>query len=105
MRRLPGVISLLMDSPATAIGMDLSVKIARLVEERGWNQEDLARIAGINRHTVREILKHGEGRRLRNDTVKKCAEALGLVVAELREWPLDKLLPRHAGETCWNWIP
>ncbi len=78
--------------------MDLSVKIARLVEERGWNQEDLARIAGINRHTVREILKHGEGRRLRNDTVKKCAEALGLVVAELREWPLDKLLPRMRGE-------
>jgi len=74
--------------------MDLAGKIARLVEERGWNQEDFARIAKLNRHTVREILKHGEGRRLRNATVKQCAEALGLEVSELRNMPLERLLPR-----------
>jgi transcriptional regulator with XRE-family HTH domain len=77
--------------------MDLAAKIARLVEERGWNQEDFARIAKLNRHTIREILKNGEGRRLRNATVKQCAEALGLEVNELRQWPLERLLPRmHA---------
>ena len=30
---------------------DLANKIARLVEERGWNQEDFARIANLNRHS------------------------------------------------------
>jgi transcriptional regulator with XRE-family HTH domain len=74
--------------------MDLAAKIARLVEERGWNQEDFARIAKLNRHTVREILKHGEGRRLRNATVKQCADALGLEVSELRSITLERLLPR-----------
>jgi transcriptional regulator with XRE-family HTH domain len=77
--------------------MDLAAKIARLVEERGWNQEDFARIAKLNRHTIREIIKNGEGRRLRNATVKQCAEALGLEVNELREWPLERLLSRMHG--------
>ncbi len=77
--------------------MDLAAKIARLVEERGWNQEDFARIAQLNRHTIREILKSGSDRRLRNATVKQCAEALGLEVNELREQPLERLLARmHA---------
>ncbi len=75
----------------------MAAKIARLVEERGWNQEDFARIAQINRHTVREIIKHGQGRRLRNATVKQCAEALGLEVNELRELPLERLLARMHG--------
>jgi transcriptional regulator with XRE-family HTH domain len=83
-----------MDGPTSPQGLDLAAKIARLVEERGWNQEDFARIAKLNRHTVREILKHGEGRRLRNATVKQCAEALGLEVSELRNIALDRLLPR-----------
>src|SRR5580658_2722275 len=86
-----------MDGLITPRSMDLAAKIARLVEERGWNQEDFARIAKLNRHTVREILKHGEGRRLRNATVKQCAEALGLEVNELHEWPLERLLPRMKG--------
>jgi transcriptional regulator with XRE-family HTH domain len=77
---------------------DLAGKIARLVEERGWNQEDFARIANLNRHTVREIVKNGSGRRLRNATVSQCAAALGLQVNELRDLPLERLLPRMHGQ-------
>jgi transcriptional regulator with XRE-family HTH domain len=77
----------------------LAGKIARLVEERGWNQEDFARIANLNRHTVREIVKNGGGRRLRNATVSQCAAALGLHVNELRDLPLERLLPRMHGQT------
>src|SRR5262245_33079003 len=75
----------------------LAAKIARLVEERGWNQEDFARIANLNRQTVRQILQKGGGRRLRNATVLACARALGLTVSELRTLPLDRLLPRMHG--------
>jgi hypothetical protein len=85
-----------MDGP-NASRSDLAGKIARLVEERGWNQEDFARIADLNRHTVREIVKNGGGRRLRNATVSQCAAALGLHVNELRDLPLDRLLPRMHG--------
>lgn len=84
-------------SPSTA-GAELANKIARLVEERGWNQEDFARIARLNRHTVRQILHGGPKRQLRNVTVSKCAEALGLTVSELRNLPLERLLPRMHGE-------
>jgi hypothetical protein len=73
---------------------ELSLKIKRLVEERGWNQEEFARIARLNRHTVRQILTPGGQRRLRNATVSACARALGLNVSELRSVPLEKLLPR-----------
>jgi len=71
---------------------DLAHKIARLVQERGWNQEEFARIARLNRHTVRQILAEGD-RRLRNATVSACARALGLSVNDLRTQPLEKLLP------------
>jgi transcriptional regulator with XRE-family HTH domain len=71
----------------------LANKIARLVEERGWNQEDFARIAGLNRLTARQILLGG-GRRLRNATVSACACALGLSVNDLRSLPLERLLVR-----------
>ncbi|MFO0808722.1 MAG: helix-turn-helix transcriptional regulator [Gemmataceae bacterium] len=74
----------------------LSAKIARLVEERGWNQEDFARIAQLNRQTVRQILL-GQGRKPHNATVQACARALGLSVIELRTLPLDRLLPRMHG--------
>jgi transcriptional regulator with XRE-family HTH domain len=83
-----------MEGSKTLRGSDLPAKIARLVEERGWNQEDFARIANLNRHTVREIIKNDDGRRLRNATIKQCAEALGLDVNELRDLPLERLLPR-----------
>jgi len=79
-------------------GAELANKIARLVEERGWNQEDFARISQLNRHTVRQILHSGPKRRLRNATVSQCAEALGLTVSELRNLPLDRLLPRMHGK-------
>ena len=72
----------------------LALKIRRLVEERGWNQEEFARIARLNRHTARQILLPGETRRLRNATIGACARALGLSVHDLRTQPLDKLLPR-----------
>src|SRR5947208_10169243 len=75
---------------------ELSTKIARLVEERGWNQEEFARIARLNRHTVRQILLPGGHRRLRNATVSACARALGLSVNDLRTQPLERLLPRMA---------
>jgi transcriptional regulator with XRE-family HTH domain len=71
-------------------------KITRLVEERGWNQEEFARITRLNRHTVRQILRPGPHRRLRNATVSACAKALGLTVSELRGLPLEKLLRRMA---------
>jgi transcriptional regulator with XRE-family HTH domain len=83
--------------PSSA-GADLANKIARLVEERGWNQEDFARISQLNRHTVRQILHGGPKRRLRNATVSQCAEALGLTVSELRNLPLERLLPRMHGK-------
>src|SRR3954452_3547940 len=76
---------------------NLAPKIARLVQERGWNQEDFARIANLNRHTVRQILL-GQGRRLRNATIQACARALGLTVSELRSMPLERLLPRMHGQ-------
>ena len=74
---------------------DLAAKIARLVEERGWNLEDFSRISGLNRQTVRQIMAPTNGeRRLRNATVSACAKALGLTVSELRNHPLERLLPR-----------
>ena len=78
--------------------LDLANKIARLVEERGWNQEDFARISQLNRHTVRTILNSKANRRLRNATVSQCADALGLTVNELRTLPLERLLPRMHGK-------
>jgi transcriptional regulator with XRE-family HTH domain len=81
--------------PGTA---DVAYKIARLVEERGWNQEDVSRIANLNRHTVRQILHGDQNRRLRNATISQCAEALGLSVNELRTLPLERLLPRMHGK-------
>ena len=79
----------------------LAVKIARLVQERGWNQEDFARNTRLNRHTVRQILSSSGHRRLRNATISACARALGLTVNELRTLPLERLLPRmnegHSG--------
>jgi transcriptional regulator with XRE-family HTH domain len=77
---------------------ELAHKIARLVEEKGWNQEDFARISNLNRHTVRQILHAGPKRKLRNATVGQCAEAFGLTVNELRTLPLDRLLMRLHGK-------
>ena len=57
-------------SPGGGAGAELANKIARLVEERGWNQEDFARISKLNRHTVRQILQGGPKRRLRNASGK-----------------------------------
>ncbi len=87
-----------MNAASPGVGVELANKIARLVEERGWNQEDFAKISRLNRHTVRQILHGGPKRQLRNATVSQCAEALGLTVSELRTLPLDRLLPRMHGK-------
>ncbi len=83
-----------MNGQTQADTVEIAYKIARLVEERGWNQEDFARIAQLNRQTVRQILQPNGSRRLRNGTVSRCAHALGLSVNELRNLPLERLLPR-----------
>jgi transcriptional regulator with XRE-family HTH domain len=70
-------------------------KIARLVEQRGWNQEDFVRRADLNRLTVRRIMQRREGTRLRNSTVSSCARALGLPVDDLRNSPISQLLSRR----------
>jgi transcriptional regulator with XRE-family HTH domain len=86
-------------STAVAVpGNDLAEKIGRLVEEKGWNQEDFARISNLNRHTVRQILNGGPKRRLRNATVSQCADAFDLTVHELRTLSLDRLLMRVHGK-------
>jgi transcriptional regulator with XRE-family HTH domain len=87
-----------MSGVSPALATELANKITRLVEERGWNQEDLARNSGLNRHTVRQLLQGGAKRQVRNSTVGKCAEALGLTVNELRTLPLDHLLSRIHGK-------
>jgi transcriptional regulator with XRE-family HTH domain len=86
-----------MNNDAVKADTLLAGKVARLVQERGWNQEDFARIANLNRHTVRQILQQRGNRRLRNATVMACALALGLTVSELRTLPLERLLPRMHG--------
>src|SRR6267378_4131355 len=83
-----------MNEPPSGNAFELAEKIARLVEERGWNQEDFARSTQLNRQTIRQILSQNGQRRLRNATVSACARALGLSVSELRERPLEQLLAR-----------
>jgi transcriptional regulator with XRE-family HTH domain len=82
------------DAQDSSVFDALAVKIARLVQERGWNQEDFARNTRLNRHTVRQILSSRGHRRLRNATIRACARALSLTVNELRTLPLERLLPR-----------
>jgi transcriptional regulator with XRE-family HTH domain len=71
-------------------------KIARLVQERGWNQEEFARFAGVSRLTVRGIFQT-RPRQLQNATLAKCARALNVSVYDLCELPLENLLHRGAG--------
>jgi DNA-binding XRE family transcriptional regulator len=77
----------------------LAAKIARLVRERGWNQEDFARIAQLNRQTVHTIMNEGN-RKLRNATVSACARALGLPVHDLYNLPVERLLARINGQAA-----
>jgi hypothetical protein len=73
---------------------ELARKIAALVAERGWNPEDFSRISNLNRQTVRDILRENNQRKLRNATISACATALGLPVSDLKNLPLERLLPR-----------
>ena len=66
-----------MDEPIATDPPELAAKIARLVEERGWNQEEFARIARVNRHTARQILLGSADRSLRNSTILACAALWG----------------------------
>lgn len=87
-----------MNAASSGTGAELANKIARLAEEKGWNQEDLASASRLNRHTVRQIFAADPTRRLRNATIQQCAVALGLTVSELRTLPLERLLPRVNGK-------
>lgn len=73
--------------------MNIPEKIARLVAEKGWNQDVFADKAGIARTTARGILTHPD-RELRNATLRRCADALGLTVHELVSLPVERLLSR-----------
>ncbi len=75
--------------------MTLTEKIARLVAERGWNQLEFARRTGLNRNTARAILSR-PGKKLRNQTLRRCADALGVSVHELRDLPVAALIQRLA---------
>jgi hypothetical protein len=83
-----------MSEPTPTNTAELAEKIARLVRERGWNQEEFARIARLNRHTARQILVETGSRQLRNSTVSACARALGVSVNDLRTLPLERLLAK-----------
>jgi hypothetical protein len=83
------------DTPATG-PQALASKIKRLVQERGWNYEDFARIAQLNRQTVHTIMNEGN-RKLRNATLSACARALGLPVNDLLTLPVERLLARMSG--------
>jgi transcriptional regulator with XRE-family HTH domain len=83
-----------MNGQLQAETIDLAGRIGRLVQERGWTQDEFARQAGLNRQTARQILRPDGERRLRNDTVCRCARALGMSVHELRNAPLSALLAR-----------
>jgi hypothetical protein len=76
---------------ATPLG--LCAKIARLVEELGWNQQTFARHAKLHRFTVAHIIG-GQSRRLHNATVLACAQAFGIGPHELRTEPVERLLPK-----------
>lgn len=84
---------------------NLCRRIARLVRERGLSQEEFSRLANLNRLTIRHIFQGGP-RRLHEATVRACAGVLGVSPEELREAPLEKLVPRvrqtDAGAACWR---
>ena len=82
-----------MNDVANHADLPLGAKIARLVQERGWNQEEFARSADLNRLTVRSLFQ-GPPRKLHNATVSACARALGVSTHDLLTQPLAKLLPR-----------
>ncbi len=72
---------------------ELCGKIAHLVKDRGWNPEEFARFANLNRLTIRNIFLGGR-RRLHDATVRACARALGLSANDLRALPLEHLEKR-----------
>lgn len=76
--------------------LSLSQRIARLVRERGWTQKAFAEAAHLNRLTARNIMTQPSVR-LRGDTLRACATALGFTVEELVEAPLPELLRRLRG--------
>ena len=82
-----------MNEITTTSDVPLCAKIARLVQERGWNQDEFARCADLNRLTIRSIFQ-GPPRKLHNATVSACARALGVSLNDLLTQPLERLLPR-----------
>jgi len=60
--------------------------IRALLVERGMTQQELARLAGLNRGTVLHVLKGGH---CSTETLERIARALEVDVAELFTPPLD----------------
>ena len=54
--------------------------IEKMMFERLWTQEDLAKASGISRATVSSVTRHGSGAR---STVYKIAQALNVDPMEL----------------------
>lgn len=71
--------------------LGVGLKIARLVKERGWSQGEFARRTALSKLTCRFILEERQ-QALRNPTVQACAKALGLMVNDLYDRPLDELI-------------
>lgn len=90
------------EGPTQPAGRELSRKIARLAQERGWNQADLARNTGLTRHTARSIMRSHEHapRHIHNATLMACARALGVSVLDLRTLSVEQLLARRAGRAA-----
>lgn len=78
----------------------LGQKIAALVREKGWGQTEFSRQSGLNKLTCRWILE-GRNATIRNQTVQASAKALGLMVNDLYDRPLEQLIVaiRNGDET------
>ena len=77
------LVSIAMNGHLCDPSVNLRGKIASLVRERGWSQKEFARRAGLSRQTVREVLDQACPRRLRNQTIFGCAQALDMSVTQL----------------------
>jgi transcriptional regulator with XRE-family HTH domain len=60
--------------------------IYRQLRERGMTQAELARLAGVNRGTVKHVLGGGH---CYTETLERFATALGVPLAELFQEPVD----------------
>lgn len=65
-------------------------KLRLLIHASGLSQQDFAKRAGVHRNTVQKIVR-GQLSRLRNATLVRCAQALGLSLHQLISRPTEEL--------------